>query len=98
MGTVQRATNAPITIPIEIVKGENPAFTSFVGASAVPSQTAAANPQKTPSLCSESVDRPGAPAKLSLKKSPQSHKKGYSQNQYNNWHPEMHVCEDGYEA
>ena len=34
VGTVQRATNAPITMPMEMMKGENPAFTSLVGASA----------------------------------------------------------------
>jgi hypothetical protein len=37
----------------EIAKGENPAFTSFVGASAAPSQTPAVNPQMTPRLCSD---------------------------------------------
>ena len=57
VGTVQRATKAPITMPMEMMKGENPAFTSLVGASALPSQTAAASPQNTPSLCRESVDR-----------------------------------------
>ena len=64
VGTVQRATKAPITMPMEMMKGENPALTSLVGASALPSQTAAASPQKTPSLCRERVDRPGAPLEL----------------------------------
>ena len=40
-------------MPIEIRNGEKPSFTSFVGASALPSHTAAASPQNTPSLCSE---------------------------------------------
>jgi hypothetical protein len=81
-----------------MTNGENPAFTSLVGASAVPSQTAAANPQKTPSLCNESVDRPLAPVKLSLTKSPQGHKEGYSKNQDSDGHPKMHVGKDGYQA
>src|ERR1039458_8119650 len=98
VGTVQRATNAPITMPMEMRNGENPAFTSLVGASAVPSQTAAASPQKTPSLCRERVDRPPAGAKISLKNSPQRHKKGHSQDQHNNRNPEMHVSEDGNNA
>jgi hypothetical protein len=37
----------------EIAKGENPAVTNFVGASAAPSHTPAARPQMTPSLWSE---------------------------------------------
>jgi hypothetical protein len=57
VGIVHRATNAPITIPIEIRNGENPSFTSFVGASALPSHTAAESPQNTPSLCNEILDR-----------------------------------------
>jgi hypothetical protein len=36
----------------EIAKGENPEFTSFVGASAAPSHTPAVKPQITPKLCS----------------------------------------------
>ncbi len=75
VGTVQRATNAPITMPMEMMKGENPALTSLVGASALPSQTAAASPQKTPSLCRERVDRPGAASCLSFTHSPQGHQK-----------------------
>src|ERR1039457_528302 len=38
MGTVQRATNTPATMPTEMMKGENPAVTSLWGASAPPSQ------------------------------------------------------------
>jgi hypothetical protein len=37
----------------EIAKGENPEFTSFVGASAAPSHTPAVKPQITPKLCSD---------------------------------------------
>ena len=95
VGTVQRATNAPITMPMEMRNGENPAFTSLVGASAVPSQTAAASPQKTPSLCRDRVERPCAASRLSFTNSPQAHQKEYSQNQYTDGHPEMHVGEDG---
>jgi len=37
----------------DIAKGENPEFTSFVGASAAPSHTPAVKPQITPKLCSD---------------------------------------------
>src|ERR1039457_1309089 len=64
MGTVQRATNTPATIPTEMMKGENPAVTSLVGASAAPSQAPAPKPQETPSQCSMRAERrvgePGA--------------------------------------
>src|SRR5882757_2042451 len=53
VGNVQRAVNTPATIQSEIANGENPAFTSFVGASAAPSHTPAVNPQITPSPCSD---------------------------------------------
>jgi hypothetical protein len=39
----------------ETAKGDNPVFTSFVGASAAPSQTPAVKPQITPSPCSETL-------------------------------------------
>jgi hypothetical protein len=39
----------------ETAKGDKPVFTSFVGASAAPSQTPAVNPQMTPSPCSETL-------------------------------------------
>src|ERR1017187_6266037 len=94
VGTVQRATNAPMTIPMEMMKGENPAFTSLVGASALPSQTAAASPQNTPSLCRERVDRPGAPLEFSLTHSPQGHQEGGTENQHTDGHPKMRVGED----
>ncbi len=95
VGTVQRATKAPITMPMEMRKGENPALTSLVGASAVPSQTAAVSPQKTPSLCRERVERPREAGRFSLKNSPQAHQKDYSQNQYTDRNPEVHVGKDG---
>ena len=94
VGTVQRATKAPITMPIEMMKGENPAFTSLVGASALPSQTAAASPQNTPSLCNEIVDRTPAAAVLWLIASPQRHQQCGSQNQHDHRHPQMHVGQD----
>ena len=81
-------------MPMEMMKGEKPAFTSLVGASALPSQTAAARPQNTPSLCRERVDRPGAPLEFSLTHSPQGHQEDGSENQYADGHPEMHVGED----
>lgn len=37
VGKVHRAVNTPATMQTEIANGENPAFTSFVGASAAPS-------------------------------------------------------------
>src|SRR2546423_5013482 len=51
VGNVQRAVNTPATMHSETAKGENPAFTSLVGASAAPSHTPAANPQATPRPC-----------------------------------------------
>ena len=57
MGTVQRATNTPATMPSEIIKGEKPSVTSLVGASAAPSHAPAASPHITPSLCRERDDR-----------------------------------------
>ena len=97
VGTVQRATKAPMTIPIEMMKGEKPALTNLVGASALPSHTAAANPQNTPSLCRERVDRPGAPFRLSLTRSPQSHEKGSSQNQNANRYPKVNIGENAHQ-
>src|ERR1035437_3981136 len=99
MGTVQRATKAPITMPMERMKGANaasssPVFTSLVGASALPSQTAAASPQNTPSLCRERVDRPGVPLEFSLTHSPQGHQEGGTENQHTDGHPKMRVGED----
>ncbi len=49
VGTVQRATNTPATIPSEMMNGEKPTVTSLVGASAAPSQAPAPSPQVTPS-------------------------------------------------
>ncbi len=92
VGTVQRATNAPITIPMEMMNGENPAFTSLVGASALPSHTAADSPQNTPSLCNEIVDR--AATALWLILSPQRHQQRGPQNQHDHGHPQMHVGQD----
>jgi hypothetical protein len=77
---------------MEMMKGENPAFTNLVGASALPSQTAAANPQNTPSLCNEIVDRAERPPWLIL--SPQRHQQCGSQNQHDHRHPQMHVGQD----
>jgi hypothetical protein len=42
----------------EIAKGENPEFTSFVGASAAPNHTPAVRPQITPKLCSDNAVLP----------------------------------------
>jgi hypothetical protein len=79
---------------MEIMNGEKPALTNFVGASAVPSQTAAASPQKTPNLWSESVDRVSACVKVPLTNSPQRHKKDDAQNQHHDRNPEMNVGEN----
>src|ERR1035438_8096375 len=60
MGTVERATNTPATMPSEMIKGENPAVTSLVGASAAPrrapGEAPAPKPQETPSQCSERAE------------------------------------------
>src|ERR1017187_1206415 len=95
MGTVQRATNTPATMPSEMTKGEKPMVTNLVGASAAPSQAPAANPQTTPSLCRERDDRPLESVELPLTNSPQHHQQGRSQNQYGHRHPEMDVGEYG---
>ncbi len=55
VGNVHRAVKTPATMQSEMAKGEKPALTSLVGASAAPSQTPAARPQTTPSVCNESV-------------------------------------------
>src|ERR1700684_133936 len=93
VGIVHRATNAPITIPIEIRNGEKPSFTSFVGASALPSQTAADSPQNTPSLCNDIPVRTifciagFVVAVASLIRSPQRHQQCGSQDEDDNGHP-----------
>src|SRR5580658_2186872 len=51
---VHRAVNTPATMKSEMAKGEYPAVTSLVGASAAPSQTPAVSPQITPRPCSDS--------------------------------------------
>jgi hypothetical protein len=81
-------------MPIEMMKGEKPAFTSLVGASALPSQTAAASPQNTPSLWSERVDRSSAGAGVLLTHLPQCHQKRGAENQYDYRHPEVHVSKN----
>src|SRR5216684_2844503 len=55
VGKVQRAVKTPATIHNEIANGENPEFTSFVGASAAPSHTPAVKPQITPKPCSDNL-------------------------------------------
>jgi hypothetical protein len=81
-----------------MMKGENPAFTSLVGASALPSHTAADSPQNTPNLCNEIVDRAAAVAAGWLIVSPQRHQQCGSQNQHDHGHPQMHVGQDGHPA
>src|ERR1019366_3837290 len=51
----QRAVNTPATIHSDIAKGESPELTSFVGASAAPSQTPAASPHSTPMPCTDRI-------------------------------------------
>src|SRR5437016_7943313 len=48
-GKLQRARKTPMTMMSEITIGEMPMETSFVGASAAPSQAPAAKPQRMPS-------------------------------------------------
>src|SRR5579872_5100722 len=47
-GRLQRARKTPITITSEMIMGERPSVTSFVGASAAPSQAPAVIPEKMP--------------------------------------------------
>jgi hypothetical protein len=51
VGKVQRAVKTPATMHSEMAKGEKPATTSLVGASAAPSHAPAARPHRTPSMC-----------------------------------------------
>src|SRR5512139_3700735 len=48
-------------MPSEIRKGDKPALTSLVGASAMPSQAPAASPDMTPRLCREPAGRCDSP-------------------------------------
>src|SRR5712664_2868510 len=50
-GKLQRARKTPITMMSEITIGETPMETSFVGASAAPSQAPAVKPERMPSNC-----------------------------------------------
>ncbi len=47
-GRLQRARKTPTTIKSETTRGDTPSFTSFVGASAAPSQAPAPKPQRMP--------------------------------------------------
>jgi len=55
-GKLRRARKTPVTMINEMTTGEIPMVTSFVGASAAPSQAPAVKPEKTPSSC-KSRDR-----------------------------------------
>src|SRR5712691_3031034 len=50
-GKLQRARKTPTTMMSEITIGETPIETSFVGASAAPSQAPAVKPERMPSTC-----------------------------------------------
>jgi hypothetical protein len=52
-----RAVKTPATMQSEIANGENPEFTSFVGASAAASQPPAVSPQIMPRPCSDTPNR-----------------------------------------
>ena len=54
VGSVQRAVNTPATMHSEMAYGDSPVVTSFVGASAAPSQTPAPSPHNTPMPCAVS--------------------------------------------
>src|SRR5580658_5385818 len=95
VGNDQRATNAPITMPMEMMNGAKPVLTSLVGASAVPNHMAAASPQNTPSLCRLIVDRECAAVALELKPSPQRHQQSNAHDQHRDRHPEVRVGADG---
>src|SRR5205809_558971 len=51
-GKLHRARKTPMTMMSEITRGEIPMETSFVGASAAPSQEPAVKPERIPSSCS----------------------------------------------
>src|SRR5256885_11706864 len=52
-GRLQRARKTPTTMTREMTIGERPRVTSFVGASAAPSQAPAVSPEKIPRSCRE---------------------------------------------
>lgn len=60
VGSVQRATNTPVTIASEMRKGERPSVTSLTGASAAPSHAPTASPHITPRTCKDRADVPAA--------------------------------------
>ena len=51
-GKLHRARKTPSTITSEMTMGDKPTETSFVGASAAPSQAPAVRPQRIPKSCS----------------------------------------------
>src|SRR5579884_4497975 len=98
MGTVQRATNTPATIPSEIRNGENPSVTSLVGASAAPSHAPAASPHATPTRCSERDAAFTVDCRWACIALPQSHEQTGPQQQDRNRNPEVRVGHDGSES
>jgi len=52
-GRLQRARKTPTTMTSEMTIGERPIVTSFVGASAAPSQAPAVSPERMPRSCRE---------------------------------------------
>src|SRR5579859_5026704 len=86
VGKVQRAVKTPATMQSEMAKGEKPASTSLVGASAAPSQTPAARPHSTPRPCSEAAE----PRSAAMDHHQQEHAAGQHQRR----NPELNVCDD----
>ena len=102
-----RAVKTPATMQSEIAKGEKPAVTSFVGASAAPSHSPAAMPQITPSMCGDVV-MPRAAAllcagwlvmrcrpRLLVAARMQQHEQQNAKRQHQRWNPELHIGQDG---
>src|SRR5258707_9082398 len=84
-------------MPSEIRKGENPAVTNLVGASAAPNHAPAAKPHATPRPCREALDNlvftaSTGCAAISLGKKNQQDD---AENQYGDGNPEVAVGQYG---
>src|SRR4029077_12818840 len=108
-GRLQRASKTPMTMMREMTIGEMPMETSFVGASAAPSQAPAAKPERMPSNWSflerEASGTAGGVGEettggifLQSEISANETKKQQSAHQDGDGHPEMDVGEDACDA
>src|ERR1043165_3848291 len=93
MGTVQRATKTPATMPSEMINGEKPTVTSLVGASAAPSHAPAPSPHATPRRCSDLVE---SLVGVDIADLPDNHQQPEAQQEDSDGQPELRIGEDGF--